>query len=54
MRVGIHTGAILAGVLGQTRWQYDILGKEVTYANQMETAGLPGLEEAIYCFRRSK
>jgi adenylate cyclase 3 len=42
MRVGIHTGAILAGILGQRQWQYDIYSKDVELANKMESSGKAG------------
>lgn len=41
-RIGIHTGPIIAGVVGDKKFAYDIWGDTVNIAARMETCSLPG------------
>ena len=39
LRIGIHTGPVVAGVIGQKRFHYDIWGDTVNLAQRMEANG---------------
>ena len=42
MRIGIHTGTVIAGIIGSSVVRYDIFGSDVLIANKMESSGCPG------------
>jgi len=42
IRIGIHIGPVVAGVVGNKKYAYDIWGRAVNVASRMESNGTPG------------
>ena len=42
VRVGVHSGPVVAGVVGQERYQFDIWGDTVNVAARMSEKSMPG------------
>ncbi|MFT7594654.1 MAG: class 3 adenylate cyclase, partial [Paracoccaceae bacterium] len=41
LRIGVHSGAVIAGVIGKQKFSYDLWGNTVNVASRMESEGLP-------------
>jgi adenylate cyclase len=57
LRIGVNTGPVVAGVIGKTKFSYDVWGETVNTAWHMETYGAPGriqVNETTYARLRTK
>ncbi len=42
LRIGIHTGPMIAGIIGESKFSYDVWGDSVNLSSRLETASMPG------------
>jgi class 3 adenylate cyclase len=65
LRIGIHTGPVVAGVVGRKKYAYDIWGSTVNISSRMESNGEEGklnisastyelIKDQYYCLHRGK
>jgi class 3 adenylate cyclase len=53
IRVGVHTGPVVAGLIGRRRFVYDVWGETVNIASRLESQGIAGRVQVSAATRRA-
>ena len=53
LRVGVHSGPVIGGVIGHRKFAFDIWGETVNIASRLEVHGVPGLVHVSAATRRN-
>ncbi len=53
VRIGLNTGPVVAGVIGRSKFIYDLWGDTVNTASRMESSGVPGRIQATAAAREA-
>ena len=53
IRIGVHTGPVVAGVIGHHKFSYDVWGDTVNVASRLEANGLPDRIQVSEATRRA-
>ena len=53
LRIGVHTGPVIAGLIGRSRFVYDVWGETVNIASRLESQGVADRVQISEATRRA-